>query len=120
MKKISENRRRCNFFAGQITKEIRSQKGMTQGELAKKVNCSSSNITQFETRGIDSVGVIFDLCEAMNIDIATFFGMLSSMLEKNPILSTPKSIKSTLREEIKNICKRENVVAKITVTVLNK
>ena len=59
----------------------RNIRGMTQEELAIKVNCSSKYIDQIENYDMNSefswsVNLLFDISDALEVDVLIFLGCL--------------------------------------------
>jgi transcriptional regulator with XRE-family HTH domain len=59
----------------------RNIRGMTQEELAIKVNCSSEYIDQIENYNMNSefswsVNLLFDIADALEVDVLIFLGCL--------------------------------------------
>ncbi len=59
----------------------RNIRGMTQEELAIKVNCSSKYIDQIENYDVNSefswsVNLLFDIADVLEVDVLIFLGCL--------------------------------------------
>ncbi len=55
---------------GSFIKELRTQKNMTQKELAQKINCTDKAISRWETgRGIPEISMLIPLSEVLDISV---------------------------------------------------
>lgn len=74
---------------GSLIKELRTQKNMTQRELAVKINCTDKAVSRWETgRGIPEVSLLIPLSKALDVSV-------------NELLSGEKFI-TQLNDEIKD------------------
>lgn len=64
------NNKEFNVKLGQLLKDARNEKGMTQPELAKKLGVSKQAVFYWESgrRGMDA-GTLFDFCDAIGADV---------------------------------------------------
>ena len=59
---------------GKVLSELRIQKGLTQEQLAEKLNLSTHTITRIENgKAFVSCGVISDICNLFNISPSVLF-----------------------------------------------
>ena len=55
---------------GSFIKELRTQKNMTQKELAEKINCTDKAISRWETgRGVPEVSILIPLSKALDVSV---------------------------------------------------
>ena len=63
---------------GAFIKEMRKELGLTQSQLAEKLNISNKAISKWETGGgMPDVSLIAPLCEALNITSEELFASMS-------------------------------------------
>lgn len=61
---------------GQIIKELRQEKGMTQTQLAEKLNVTQKAVSRYELEEIDlSTELIIKLCEIFEISSDYLLGI---------------------------------------------
>lgn len=59
-----------SYVTGKIIKELREKKGMTQAELACKIQVSDKTISKWETsRGLPDISLLGDLSQALGVSI---------------------------------------------------
>lgn len=101
---------------GQTLRFLRTQKRLTQIQVAKKMGCSRPNVTQFENDGLDSMGIIFSFCEAMGVDVREFFAILPAMVDSNGEFRVhPKRLLEILRKDIEDVCEKRGVKAEVSI-----
>ena len=62
------------FTIGQTIRDFRNNKGMTLGELAAKVNVSSSLISQLERGGVNlSISLLKSIADALEVPLFSLF-----------------------------------------------
>lgn len=55
---------------GKFIKEMRKERGLTQRQLAEKLNISEKTVSKWETgNGLPDTGLMLPLCEALNITV---------------------------------------------------
>lgn len=63
-----------NYITGNIIKNLREQKDITQKELADKLCVSDKTVSKWETnRGLPDISVIAELAEALNVSVTELF-----------------------------------------------
>lgn len=102
---------------GLALKQIRNDLRITQRDIANMLNCSAADITQYETKGIDSIAVIICLCNVLEIDLIDFFLMIDQNMPNQTSLKDREDIKSFIEKNVINICRRERIRADITVKI---
>ena len=59
-----------NYITGQMVKELREKKKMTQLELAKTINVSDKTISKWETgKGLPDISLINSLAQALGVSV---------------------------------------------------
>ncbi len=59
-----------NYITGKIIKELREKVGLTQAELASKINVSDKTISKWETgKGLPDITLLSPLSKALNVSI---------------------------------------------------
>lgn len=60
-----------NFINGSVIKQLRTDKRMTQRELAEKLNISDKTVSKWETgKGIPDIGIVEELAKVLGVSIA--------------------------------------------------
>lgn len=60
-----------NFVTGNVIKDLRIKKNITQKKLADELNISDKTVSKWETgKGIPDIGIIDDLSKALGVSIA--------------------------------------------------
>lgn len=91
------------FKTGNFIKELRTEKGMTQKELAEKINVSVPAVSKWENgRGFPDISVLEPLSEALCISISELIKG-----EKNPSKTDDNTVAKELIELSKNEKKYE-------------
>lgn len=86
MNDANENNVELKVILGKRIKEARIAKGLTQPELAKIINSTDRNISNYETGySYPSIKVLYSLSKGLSTSIDYLFG-----LTDNPVISTNK------------------------------
>ena len=60
-----------NYVTGNLIKDLRENKGLTQKELAENLGVSDKAVSKWETnRGLPDISIIEDLAKALGISLA--------------------------------------------------
>lgn len=112
------SRDEVNKAVGAIMKQFRIERGMNQGEVAKKLGCDRSNIARYETVGVSGVSIMIDFCEIMEIDPVHFFTRFSTLLSGGKTPVSAKALKGRLVQGCEDLCAREGIKCIISVTIV--
>ncbi|MBI4689129.1 MAG: helix-turn-helix domain-containing protein [Nitrospirae bacterium] len=113
---------------GNRIREIRTRLGISQKELADKIDLTPSFISQLESNQISpSLSSFLQICNALGVNPGQFLedkkpGMTSWLIRKEMVFSSPASLENGVR--VHNIIKDERFFAGIIIfqpgTTLNK
>jgi transcriptional regulator with XRE-family HTH domain len=115
----------CRRLAGEVLRQVREEKGLSQKVLAQKLGCSRPNVTQSEAT-VDQIGVIVYHCHALGVSLDYFFSLLAEKVGKveEIALDLPKTegenlkkVTSQIRRETAIVCQQNGLRADITVKV---
>jgi len=100
---------------GTILKEIRRSRGLTQEELAGRMNRSVDAVSQWE-RGINwpTYQALIELSDALDVPVAEFFGTKGEQSDRRVQLSTEMAVL------IRNLSDSDLVIAVEQVRLLTR
>ena len=99
---------------GKFISECRKKKGLTQKELAEKINVTDKAISKWETgRGIPDSSIMIDLCKELNI---TANELLSGEYLKENYQENAE--RNLLELNRKNEKKRNTIIFIISITLI--
>jgi len=82
------------FTIGQKIRDLRNNKGMTLGELAEKINVSSSLISQLERGGVNlSISLLKSIADALEVPLFSLFDKEETKAEEPSPLMTVRERK---------------------------
>ncbi len=77
-----------SFLIGSKIKEIRKKQGLTQGQLAQKINVDPKYISRLETgSSTPSISTVTKIADALNAEISQFF-IIERKEKKNQIIDS--------------------------------
>lgn len=101
---------------GQLFRFLRTQKGLTQKQVAERMGCSRPNVAQFEIDGVDGIGAIFSFCAALEISVRDFFVILPSMIDSGGEFRIhPRKMLEILKKDIETVCEKRGVKTEVTI-----
>ncbi len=109
MKRMPVNEMLLNDLVRKRIKELRTEKGLTQEELAREVNLSRAAIANYESNNypVDKLTVIYKICAALDVEINDILPPVSVILDKsspdvviNQDQNLPDKVKAELKEFI--------------------
>lgn len=103
---------------GILMKQIRIEKGLEQGDVAEKLECSRPNITQYETLGVNGIDVILRFCNAMEVEVTDFFSLLAVQLSRGGTAVSLERLKETLSRSVKDMCARESLRCHVSISII--
>ena len=106
---------------GAFIKELRTEKNMTQKDLAEKINCTDKAISRWETgKGVPEVSLLMPLSKALDISVNELLSGERFILESKPEeqeeckepITVPEIISKTDETIVDVITEKENELRK--------
>jgi transcriptional regulator with XRE-family HTH domain len=93
---------------GQRLKTARKQKGMTQGELAKRLGVAQNTISRYELGNKSiTLSTLYEIAQTLEIPISYFFEMLSDETVANEFDALDERLREMAREIIRSLLQEQ-------------
>lgn len=85
-----------NYVTGNVIKELREKKQLTQKELAQKLSVSEKTVSKWETnKGLPDIGILEDLSKNLGVSIAE---LLTGEVREN------KNLSANMKKQVFYVC----------------